>query len=73
MTPMIKRPLTRHPPPTWEPVANGGAIELNGQRVTVGAGHAALIRPGVRHRAIGRKSILNVVVPPFDSAGEWFD
>jgi hypothetical protein len=41
--------------------------------VTVGAGHAVPIRPGVPHRAIGRMSILNVVVPPFDPAGEWFD
>jgi hypothetical protein len=39
----------------------------------VGSGHAVLIRPGVRHRAIGRMSILKVVVPPFDPAGEWFD
>jgi hypothetical protein len=32
-----------------------------------------LIAPGVRHRAAGRMTILNVVVPPFDSADEWFD
>ena len=53
--------------------AAGAAIELDGQRVPVGAGHAVLIPPGVRHRAIGRMSILNVVVPPFDPADEWFD
>ena len=29
--------------------------------------------PGVRHRAVGRMTILNVVVPPFDPADEWFD
>jgi hypothetical protein len=27
----------------------------------------------VRHRAVGRMTILNVVVPPFDPADEWFD
>ena len=32
-----------------------------------------LIPPGVRHRAVGRMTILNVVVPPFDPADEWFD
>jgi hypothetical protein len=32
-----------------------------------------LIPPGVRHRAVGRMTILNMVVPPFDPADEWFD
>ena len=36
-------------------------------------GVAILIPPGVRHRAVGRMTILNVVVPPFDPADEWFD
>ena len=39
----------------------------------VGPGHAVLIPPGVRHRAVGRMTILNVVVPPFDPDDEWFD
>ena len=41
--------------------------------MAVGAGVAVLIPPGVRHRAAGRMTILNVVVPPFDPADEWFD
>ena len=49
------------------------AIELDGERVSVEAGHAIMIRPGVRHRAIGRITLLNMVVPPFDPADEWFD
>ena len=53
--------------------AAGAAIELDGERVTVGTGHAVMIPPGVRHRAVGRMTILNVVVPPFDPADEWFD
>jgi mannose-6-phosphate isomerase-like protein (cupin superfamily) len=53
--------------------APGAAIELDGERVAVGAGHAVMIPPGVRHRAVGRMTILNVVVPPFDPADEWFD
>lgn len=51
----------------------GAAIELDGERTPVGPGHAVLIPPGVRHRAVGRMTLLNVVVPPFDPADEWFD
>jgi hypothetical protein len=32
-----------------------------------------LIRPGVRHRAIGPMQVLIVVFPKFDLADEWFD
>ncbi len=51
----------------------GSAVELDGRRESVGPGHAVLIRPGVRHRAVGKMRILNVVVPPFDPGDEWFD
>src|SRR4051812_37786983 len=44
----------------------GAAVELDGGRVPVRPGVAVLIPPGVRHRAVGRMTILNVVVPPFD-------
>jgi hypothetical protein len=33
-------------------------------------------RPGTRHRAVagnGPLTILNIVVPPLDPAGEWID
>ena len=53
--------------------AADAAIELNGELVPVGPGHSVMIPPGVRHRAVGRMTILNVVVPPFDPADEWFD
>ncbi len=49
------------------------AIELNGVPTAVQPGIAILIPPGVRHRAVGRMTILNIVVPPFDPADEWFD
>jgi mannose-6-phosphate isomerase-like protein (cupin superfamily) len=52
---------------------DGAAVELDGERVPVRPGVAVLIPPGVRHRAVGRMTILNVVVPPFDPADEWFD
>ena len=53
--------------------AGDAAIELDGERVPVRPGLAVMIAPGVRHRAVGRMTILNVVVPPFDPADEWFD
>jgi len=51
----------------------GAAVELDGEAVPVRPGVAVMIPPGVRHRAVGRMTILNVVVPPFDPADEWFD
>jgi mannose-6-phosphate isomerase-like protein (cupin superfamily) len=51
----------------------GAAVELDGRAVAVRPGTAVLIPPGVRHQAVGRMTILNVVVPPFDPADEWFD
>lgn len=49
------------------------AMELDGERIPVHAGMCILIRPGVRHRAIGRMRVLIVVYPKFDAADEWFD
>ena len=48
-------------------------IELDGQRVAVRVGMCVMIRPGVRHRAIGKMKVLIVVYPKFDPADEWFD
>lgn len=50
-----------------------GQLELDGERIAVSAGQAVLIRPGVRHRAIGQMELLVVVYPKFDPADEWFD
>jgi mannose-6-phosphate isomerase-like protein (cupin superfamily) len=50
-----------------------GEIELDGERHPVRSGDAILIKPGCRHRAIGRLRVLNVPVPAFDAADEWFD
>ena len=51
----------------------GAAVELDGERIPVKAGVAIRIPPGVRHRAVGKMTILNFVVPAFDPADEWFD
>jgi mannose-6-phosphate isomerase-like protein (cupin superfamily) len=50
-----------------------GEIELDGERHPVRPGDAILIKPGCRHRAIGRLRVLNVPVPAFDVEDEWFD
>lgn len=50
-----------------------GEIELDGERKPVSSGDAIMIKPGCRHRAIGKLKILNVPVPAFDPQDEWFD
>lgn len=50
-----------------------GEMELDGERHSVRPGDAILIKPGCRHRAIGRLRVLNVPIPAFDPADEWFD
>lgn len=51
----------------------GAVIELDGESVPIQTGSAVMIPPGVRHRAVGRMTILNIVTPPFDPTDEWFD
>jgi len=50
-----------------------GEMELDGQRLPVGPMTAIYIKPGCRHRAIGKLKILNIPVPAFDEHDEWFD
>lgn len=50
-----------------------GQMELDGQRYPVKPGDAILIKPLCRHRAIGKLRVLNVPIPAFDPADEWFD
>lgn len=45
-------------------------MELDGQIIPVRPGICILIRPGVRHRAIGRMTVLIVVFPKFDPSDE---
>lgn len=48
-------------------------IQLDGERVPIRPGMCILIPPGTRHRAIGQMKIINIVVPKFDPADEYFD
>lgn len=50
-----------------------GEMELDGERHAVHPGDAVLIKPGCRHRALGKLKVLNVPIPAFDPADEWFD
>ena len=51
----------------------GSRMELDGELIPVKPGMCVMIRPGVRHRAVGRMTVLIVVYPKFDPADEWFD
>ena len=48
-------------------------MQLDDQQLAVEPGLCLLIRPGTRHRAIGKMKVLIVVFPKFDAADEWFD
>ncbi len=50
-----------------------GQMELDGELIPVKPMTAIYIRPGCRHRAIGKLKIVNVPVPSFDESDEWFD
>ena len=36
-------------------------------------GMSVMVRPGTRHRAIGKMKVLIMVLPKFDAADEWYD
>jgi mannose-6-phosphate isomerase-like protein (cupin superfamily) len=48
-------------------------MELDGQLFPVKPMTAVYIKPGCRHRAVGRLKVLNLPAPAFDPADEWFD
>lgn len=48
-------------------------MQLDQEIIPVRPGMCIMIRPGVRHRALGRMRVLNIVYPKFDPADEWFD
>jgi mannose-6-phosphate isomerase-like protein (cupin superfamily) len=53
--------------------APGAQMQLDDEVIDVHPGLCVMIRPGVRHRAIGTMKVLIVVLPKFDPADEWFD
>jgi len=53
--------------------APGAKMQLNEEVLDVRPGTCIMIRPGTRHRAIGKMKVLIVVFPKFDPEDEWFD
>ena len=50
-----------------------GFMELDGERIPVRPMTAIFIKPGCRHRAVGRMTIVNVPVPAFEESDEYED
>jgi mannose-6-phosphate isomerase-like protein (cupin superfamily) len=50
-----------------------GHMELDGDVVPLKPMTAIFIKPGCRHRAVGKLRIINIPVPAFDPADEWVD
>jgi mannose-6-phosphate isomerase-like protein (cupin superfamily) len=50
-----------------------GYMELDGESVPVKPFTAIFIKPGCRHRAVGKMRIVNVSIPAFNPEDEWFD
>ena len=50
-----------------------GWMELDGRKVPVTSLTAIFIKPGCRHRAVGKMRILNVSIPAFEPNDEYFD
>ncbi|MBX3439240.1 MAG: cupin domain-containing protein [Planctomycetaceae bacterium] len=48
-------------------------MQLDDELIPVRPGTCVMIRPGTRHRAIGRAKVLILVLPKFDPQDEWFD
>ncbi|MBM4090162.1 MAG: cupin domain-containing protein [Planctomycetes bacterium] len=52
---------------------SGAQMQLDQELVHVAPGMCVMVRPGTRHRAVGRMRVLIVVCPKFDPQDEWFD
>jgi mannose-6-phosphate isomerase-like protein (cupin superfamily) len=48
-------------------------MQLGEDIIPVRPGICILIRPGTRHRALGKMKVLIVVLPKYDPNDEWFD
>ena len=53
--------------------AENARMQLDEEVIDLKVGRCIMIRPGVRHRAVGRMKVLIVVFPKFDPNDEWFD
>ncbi len=51
----------------------GAKLQLDDDLIDLKPHMCIVIPPGVRHRAVGKMKVLNIVAPEFDPADEWFD
>ncbi|MCF2949751.1 cupin domain-containing protein [Paraglaciecola aquimarina] len=51
----------------------GAYMQLDGEKVPVKAMTSIFIKPGCRHKAVGKMKILNMPIPAFDPQDEYFD
>lgn len=58
---------------TYVVLEGEGWLELDGERIPLKPLTTVKILPGCRHRAVGKLKVLNIVMPVFDPADEWFD
>lgn len=63
----------RHMTEIYVVLEGNGHLELDGEKVPLRPFTAVMIKPGCRHRAVGDLRILNIAIPAFDPADEWFD
>ena len=50
-----------------------GHMELDGEMIPVKPLTTVLIKPGCRHRAVGKMRIVNIPIPSYDPEDEFFD
>jgi mannose-6-phosphate isomerase-like protein (cupin superfamily) len=50
-----------------------GFLEIDGEKVPVKPMTSILIKPGCRHRAVGKLRVAITAIPAFDPEDEWFD
>ena len=53
--------------------ADDASMQLDDETIALRAGMCVLIRPGVRHRAVGQMEVLILCLPKFEEDDEWFD
>lgn len=58
---------------TYVVLEGEGWLEIDGERIPLKPLTTVKIKPGCRHRAVGKLKVLNIVMPVFDPADEWFD
>ena len=50
-----------------------GILELDDDEITLKKGTCIMVKPGCKHRAVGKLKLFNLPIPAFDEDDEWFD